>query len=130
MKDGYSMRSAPMNVVLLDDNVDVVDMMALVLQDRFPEAIFRVFSDSSMALDSVLQERPDVIVSDLEMPVMDGEALATAVRDSCPAGTAPLLVAVSGNGVKVQGVLINQLFDHSFVKPVDMERLVKLLEEQ
>lgn len=122
------MRSAPMKVVLLDDNADVVDMLALVLKDKFPEAIFRVFSDSRKALSAVLLDRPDVIVSDLEMPVMSGQELAKAARDS--GERPPLLVAVSGNGLEIESAPIKRLFDHSFVKPIDLDRLVRVLQDQ
>jgi CheY-like chemotaxis protein len=65
-----------------------------------------------------------VAVLDLRMPGVDGFALADRLR-ALP--RPPLLVAVSGSGLKADRERAAAAFDRHFVKPVDPHALADLL---
>jgi PAS domain S-box-containing protein len=71
----------PIRVLHVDDDADYVDLVATLLE-REDERIEVVSATSGpAALDLLDDERVDCIVSDYEMPEMDGLALLQAVRD-------------------------------------------------
>lgn len=76
-------------VLVVDDNPDVRDYVAEVLA---PEC--RVFKarEGREALSLALKEAPDVIVSDVVMPGMDGHELVKSVRDSPELQLTPVLL--------------------------------------
>src|SRR6202034_2449486 len=65
-------------VVIVDDNPDVRDMVASVLREQ--GAIVTVADGAVEAFRAVLEEKPDVLVSDIGMPDEDGYALLQRVH--------------------------------------------------
>jgi CheY-like chemotaxis protein len=67
-----------------------------VLCMHFPDAAVVVAHGGPAALELASKQRPDVAVLDLEMPVVDGEKVALALRKAF-VDAPPLLLALSGN---------------------------------
>ncbi len=70
-------------VVIVDDDEDIRDALRLL----FELEDFEVVGEASNGLDAiplVLQERPQVIVIDYLMPLMNGATLAQVVRGISP----------------------------------------------
>lgn len=74
----------PARVLHVDDEPDFVDMAAIFLdriQDRFT---VETETKPTVALDRIEKEAFDCIISDYQMPVMDGLDLLDAVREEHP----------------------------------------------
>jgi CheY-like chemotaxis protein len=85
--------NAPL-VLLVEDDRDTREMYSEFLSYsgmRVTEA-----SSGSRALDSARAERPDVIVTDIAMPGMDGIELSRKLRASEPTRDVPI-IAVTGS---------------------------------
>ena len=67
-----------MRVLVVDDDDDSRDLVVNILEKC--QAITFPASSAEQALSLMLSERPDVIVSDIGMPGMDGYDLMRAVR--------------------------------------------------
>jgi len=85
-------------------------------------------NSAAAALEQVRREQPDLIISDIAMPLMDGYEFARRLRAG-PRGADIVLVALTGYGqdsdrqeAKAAG------FDYHLVKPVSMEALENLLQ--
>jgi CheY-like chemotaxis protein len=117
-----------LTVLIVDDNRDAADSMAILaeLWGHSP----RVAYDASAALRLVAQEPPDVVLADLGMPRLDGNALARALRHK-PGGNYVTLVAVTGHtdpGLREQALAAG--FQHYLIKPVEPAALRDLLAEK
>jgi signal transduction histidine kinase/DNA-binding NarL/FixJ family response regulator len=81
-------------VVIIDDTPDLRELMRLAMTRGGFDVVAEA-GDGQEGIDVVRVERPDVILLDLAMPVMDGlEALPT-LRRLCPAAT---IIVLSGFG--------------------------------
>ncbi len=80
-------------VLVADDNPDLRLLVADVLADA--GYVVRSVGDGAQALALLESWRPDVIVLDLMMPVMDGEAFLRLRRDSPALRTIPVLVVTA-----------------------------------
>jgi PAS domain S-box-containing protein len=69
---------AGVQVLVVDDDADSLDFVAFVLEQEGADVI--AASSALEALQILEQERPDVLVSDISMPDMDGYALIRRVR--------------------------------------------------
>src|SRR6266478_7802181 len=69
-------------VLVVDDDLDARELLKRVLERR--EASVLVAAGGRAALDLLRQRRPDVIVSDIGMPELDGYEMIRLVR-SLPA---------------------------------------------
>jgi CheY-like chemotaxis protein len=113
-------------ILVADDEAESADLLGLLLGLHLPRATVRVAHGGQAGLDQAMRERPDAAILDLEMPGLDGEALAFALRAAYP-DAAPLLIALSGNVVRLAQIQGNGAFDHHFGKPADLDGLVGLL---
>ena len=91
---------------------------------------FRVLTakNGREALTLLERHKPDLIISDLEMPVMDGFALIRAVRRMGDFTTTPYVVMSSLNDRKVMKELIGKGASSYLCKPFNVDQLVITVE--
>jgi PAS domain S-box-containing protein len=114
-------------ILIVDDNVDAADSLALILQASGQET--RTVYDGATALRMVDSFQPHLILLDIGMPQMNGYDVARAIRSSA-AGDAPVLAAVTGWGQEADKLRAREAgFDRHFTKPIDESSLMGLIGE-
>jgi PAS domain S-box-containing protein len=112
-------------VLVVDDNVDAASALGLLLESAGFSVVLA--HDGEVALTRANEVRPDIVLMDLGLPVLDGYQVAAALRNQ-PGGDDLMLVAVSGYGPgQDYGRAATAGFDHHLVKPVDCVALLHLL---
>ena len=117
--------TAAQRVLVVDDNVDAAELLALVMSQLGCET--RIAHDGPSALALAESFRPELALLDIGLPVMDGYELARHLRQRPDAD--PLrLVAVTGYGQKsdVERAFAAGFDDH-LTKPVNIDLLEGLL---
>ncbi|MDQ1463524.1 MAG: two-component system, chemotaxis family, protein-glutamate methylesterase/glutaminase [Actinomycetota bacterium] len=71
-------------VLVVDDSVVIRRMVSSVLDDDPDINVVGTASNGRIALDKLAQLRPDIVILDVEMPVMDGLATLRALRLTHP----------------------------------------------
>ena len=118
-------RSRALRILIVEDNADAADGLATMLELLGHEA--RTAPDAPSALALIEAFTPEVVISDLGLPGMDGFELCRQLRERHRLGQA-LLVALSGYGREEdRSRALDAGFDHHLVKPPDMDRLLTLL---
>jgi len=118
---------APNSVLVVDDNVDAAEMLAMFLQ--MSGCVTHTVHTAEAALALLAQFRPQVALLDIGLPDLTGYELARRIR-ALPGGGGILLVAVTGWGQENDRQLAFEAgFDHHLTKPIDFERLRALLAE-
>jgi PAS domain S-box-containing protein len=117
--------TAALNILLVDDNIDAVNTLAMFLQTC--GHVCRVAHTAEQALLLAAEQRPQVYVLDIGLPGMDGKQLARRLRSE-PANAGAPILALSGYAqAHDKQAAIDAGFDHYLVKPVDADRLLELL---
>lgn len=119
---------AGLQVLLVDD--DQFNLMVLSNLFSQPGLHITTAINGRVAIEAVMQHNPDLIVMDLEMPVMNGTAAMQEIRRLQAAlGRKPsTIVAYSGNGDPAsQAAQIAQGFDSCLDKPIKREQVQALL---
>jgi two-component system, chemotaxis family, CheB/CheR fusion protein len=113
-------------VLLVEDSCDVLYALRIDLELRGYEVV--AVTDASAALSSIQHTWPDVIVSDLRMPWMDGFEFISRIRQ-IPGLAAVPAIALTGTSrdVDVQHALACGFTAH-LTKPVDGGELEKRIE--
>jgi len=123
-------RSAPARrrILLVDDSAFFRDMLTPLIKAAGYQVV--AVASSAQALAAVKSGPPfDVIVTDTEMPEMDGFALAAALRQDPRAGTVPIIALsaiVSPEAIE-RG---RDVGFHDFVAKFDRTGLIAAIKEQ
>jgi two-component system CheB/CheR fusion protein len=116
-----------LKVLVVEDNRDAAEVLATVVGLWGHEV--RTAFDAPAALHMLDGWKPDVILSDLGLPRMDGYELARRLREPS-ARCGAVLIALSGYGREEDKRATRDAgFDHHFVKPPDLQLLAGLLEQ-
>lgn len=117
--DASAPDDAPL-VLVVDDNRDVRDYVEGVLGDEYRVASAR---DGRDGLDKAQQLAPDLIISDVMMPNMDGNELCRAVKSSPDLDHIPviLLTARATHELKLEGLEVGA--DDYIPKPFNVHEL-------
>lgn len=115
-----------LKVMVVDDNADAANMLAMFLEALGHEVL--VEHKAVQALQRARAELPQVCILDIGLPDIDGTELARQLR-SDPATGNMVLIAVTGYGQEQDREKSRAAgFDHHLVKPVDMSKLMNLLD--
>ncbi|MFZ1686411.1 MAG: PAS domain S-box protein [Flavobacteriales bacterium] len=114
-----------MRILIVDDNEDAATMMSLLLGHYGHD--LRVAHNGQQALAIGAEIKPDLVLMDIGMPVMDGNAACLEMKRT-PWGRAAYVVALTGLGQDEDRMKSTASgFDHHLVKPVASEALMKVL---
>jgi CheY-like chemotaxis protein len=118
-------RAVARRVLVVDDNRDGADSMALLLQLHGHDV--RVAYDGLEGVRAAVAQDPDVVLCDIGLPGLDGFGVAKALRRN-PRTARARLIAITGYGSEQTKMLCQEAgFDRHFTKPVDPSTLARLL---
>ena len=69
-----------MKILVIDDDPDVVEVVSLTFEMRWPEAVTVSANDGTSGIDMVEIESPDIIILDIGLPDMDGYEVCKEIR--------------------------------------------------
>lgn len=121
----------PATILLVEDNQDVAFYIGGLLKDRYRLLYAR---DGKEGLEKAAEYMPDLILTDLMMPGMDGFDLCREIRSSIVLNHIPIIIitAKSEDVDKVQGLEAGA--DAYLLKPFNTDelhvRIAKLLEQR
>jgi DNA-binding NtrC family response regulator len=116
--------STKFRVLVVDDDAAMLDWLLIALHcDRFETQGAR---DGARAASLLESWEPDVVVTDLRLPQVDGLALLTQARQS---GYPPEVLVLTGHGSVSHAVRAMQGGAHTFLeKPVEPEALLAMVD--
>jgi len=110
-------------ILYVEDNDDNVFMlqMRLELEDGFEVLVAR---DGAAGVASAERERPDLVLMDLNLPVMDGWQATHAIRANPATRAIPIIALTAHAMVGDREKALAAGCDEFDTKPVDLERLL------
>jgi DNA-binding response OmpR family regulator len=111
---------------VIDDEPDTVITLLELVRDDGYEA--KGFANPIQAMRELRDFDPDIVISDIAMPMMNGWDLARKVRQKM-GETRPILIAVSGVYQKSTDHVLSTIvgYDNVLSKPCDPEYLLAVL---
>jgi len=115
--------AAPTSVLLIDDNADLLDLLARALTYLGQFSVLRA-EDGERGLELAVDSHPDCIVVDIMMPGLDGFRLVRALRGDPDTADIPvvMLTAMAQDRHRLAGLLSGA--DSYLVKPVKPQDLI------
>jgi serine/threonine-protein kinase len=117
----------PERILVAEDDPDFGHLLELTLQHAFPESVIECAADGRAALD-ILEECPaSIALIDLSLPVLDGAALTSRIRQRDALRQMPIIVLTGRGGASEWQTLAHLGADRFLVKPVNLSDLVNLI---
>src|SRR4029079_2425869 len=108
-------------VLVVEDSPTIVEVVKYFLELEGFEVL--VATDGLAGLDMALQERPDVIVSDVNMPGMGGVEMVKALKADARTSHVRILMCASKSSVESETEGLAAAADDYILKPVEPRRL-------
>lgn len=115
-----------LRILVADDDPDYRDVVGRTLARSFRGATIELVGDGASALASALAMRPDLVVTDLDMPGLNGVELLAEMRGDPRLEGIPVIV-ISAIGGPADWALLGRLGAQAFVgKPFDAQQLTSV----
>jgi CheY-like chemotaxis protein len=111
-------------ILIVDDEADMRDLVQVILEGQ--GATVRVAASASEALRQFTEFVPDVLISDIGMPGMDGYSLMQQIRATLAVQgkVIPAIALTAYAGEVNQQKALQAGFQHHLAKPVEPDLLV------
>nr|MBA3804320.1 response regulator [Acidobacteriota bacterium] len=118
---------AGLHVLVVDDEADARDLLAVVLESCGSKVIFA--GSATEALDALKRLKPDLLISDIEMPGEDGYSLISNVRALKPeeGGQTPAIALTAHARLEDRMRSLSAGFQMHVAKPVEPAELVVVI---
>src|SRR5688500_4246870 len=116
---------SPLRVLIVDDDPALLQAHPATLRLRMGGVVVETANSAPAALDRIMAEDYDAIVTDIKMPGMDGLELLAEIRTRRP-GTPTLMITGHGENDLVVRALRGGAADF-IQKPIDRDYLVESL---
>ncbi len=114
-------------VLVVEDNFMSKALVREVLELNGYEVV-----EADRGVDAVRiagEEKPDVILMDINLPGMDGVTATRLIKSSASGSTVPILALTASAMKGEEEKIIAQGFDGYIAKPIDISTLIKSIEE-
>ncbi len=114
-------------VLLVEDHEELWDFLSRRLRRRGFEVVLA--HDGQRAVEQVSAEQPDVVLLDMDLPVMDGWTVARTLRGNQATASVPIIAltahAMAGDRAKA----LSAGCDDYHPKPVDLPKLLVQIDD-
>jgi signal transduction histidine kinase len=114
-------------ILVVDDNADMIKYLVRLLENNYR---ITTASNGRQALEKVSENKPDLIISDIMMPVMDGVQLLKEIKANPATANIPvmLLSARAGEESRIEGYDVGA--DDYLTKPFSAKELLSRAKAQ
>jgi len=114
-----------LTLLYVEDEENIRNLLKSAIEDEFKEVI--VAGDGSEGLKKFKKYQPDIVVSDILMPIVNGLEMAKSIKDISRDTPIILFSAFSEKEKLLSAIDIG--VDKYLIKPVDIDELLKTIKE-
>jgi len=114
-------------ILVVDDTLDIRRMLSEGLRQKGYRVI--TAANGHQAVEFAQSARPDVILMDLNLPVLDGLATTSLIREYAQLNKVPILAITAYDMSGMKEAALAAGCNAYIPKPIDLERLGELLSD-
>src|SRR6185369_8064041 len=120
---------APVSILLVEDEEAVLELLATILTRKFPGIVLHTAVNGRTGLELFQLHFPNIVITDIKMPVMGGVQMADKIRAIKPDTKFIILTGDPGKSVHHDSDEKEFIFDHYIMKPVVFGVLFAAIEQ-
>jgi diguanylate cyclase (GGDEF)-like protein len=118
---------SPMTLLYVEDDRDTQKLIALMINWKFPQLNLLLADDGQRGLDLFTTHQPDIILTDIWMPVLDGIQMSREIKELDKGVRIIALTASSDTASLLDTIEIG--INHYVLKPIKQEKLLAAIEQ-
>ena len=119
----FEPKVAGVRVLVVDDHRDSLDMLAVMLELHGAQT--RTAASVAEAMDLIAAERPDIVISDLDMPKENGFVLVRRIQETDPA--LPVVAMTAHDSSEMREEVLAAGFRAHLAKPLDTGEFLAII---
>lgn len=116
----------PLSLLYVEDDSDTRELISEILSQRYPELRIIVAENGEMGLKSFMQYRPELVITDINMPDTDGISMAAEIKLINPNVEIIALTAYTNTEHMLKAIEIG--ISHYVLKPIVIEQIFKVID--
>lgn len=108
------------SILVVEDNADIQNYISSLLDDKYT---IRFANNGQEGLEKAIEFQPDLIITDLTMPVMDGFQLCNAIRSNHNLNHIPIIVITAKSSDEDKQLALSLGANAFMVKPFSSREL-------
>lgn len=125
LPEGDNFDTSSYSVLVVDDNPDLTDFLKKSLGEYFKRII--IASDGMEALQLIKSHTPDIVVSDVMMPRMNGYELCKSMKEDIAISHIPIILLTARDDKQSQLSGYKNGADAYLTKPFELEMLMEMI---
>jgi PAS domain S-box-containing protein len=125
MKSADGARKA-LTILLVEDDPEAIGFLFRLIAKRFPGGAIHRAENGQRGLELFKEHRPDIVITDISMPVMNGIEMAENIKALAPASF--IIAATAKNDTQYLLDAIKVGIDRYVLKPIDIEKLFEAMD--
>ena len=116
-------------ILIVEDDRSILDALKIKLEKS--NFVVSVAKNGKMGLEKALKEHPDLILTDIIMPVMDGLSMISEIRkDSWGKKAEIIILSVLTEASKVESAMKNGVYDFLVKSDWKIQDVVNVVKEK
>lgn len=117
------------SMLLVEDEKVTLDILTTILTRKFPDVTLYAAINGRTGLELFKTHTPDIVITDINMPELNGVQMADKIRVIKPDVKFIVLTGNSGKLVLQDSDEKGFEFEHNIVKPVSFQELFAAIEQ-
>lgn len=117
--------TTPYTILIVDDSFELTDFLSETFSNKFKQVL--VAANGEEALKIVRKEQPNIVVSDVMMPLMDGYELCREIKTNIEFSHIPVILLTAQNEEQSEQTGYKLGADAFLSKPFDTDTLYELI---
>lgn len=113
-------------ILIVEDNPEIAEFICHILKAMY---CCRIAVNGKIGFDLATQLLPDLIVTDLMMPVMDGLEMSRQLKKNVPTSTIPIILLTAKDDKQTELESIQQNINFFIPKPFEADILLSRIEQ-
>jgi signal transduction histidine kinase len=115
------------SLLYVEDEPDSREMLSEIIRYRYPDVQMFVSENGEAGLESFKQYQPEIVITDINLPITNGIKMAAEIKSLCPSTEIIALTAHTDTSYLLQAIEIG--ISHYILKPIDIEQIFSVIDK-
>ena len=126
-KDDATVNVVPVSILLVEDESDTREILSRMLTIKLSGIRLFCAENGKSGLELYREHRPDLVITDINMPLMDGLSMAGAIREQHPEAHIIVLTAYNDSHYLLNAIEAG--ITHYVLKPINQRKLFASIDQ-